>query len=496
MSGQVGWPPSITTRLPRIIGFVTLLVTVLIHQPSLGQPLLEAHSFRQTQTAYTALIYHQQGIDLLHPRVPVLGAPFEIAFEFPLFQALASLVMDLGLAPDAAMRVTGLAMFVLTAALLWRFVARLADEWTALVALLAFCFSPLGLLWSRTSMIEYLATAGALGTLYFALRWHEDSRAVWWVAALVAAVIGMLVKPTTFALYALPLLILIVQALRGHSRPISSRVVYATAIAVLLLVPLAAGVAWIVHSDAIKGASQYTAGLTSQALTTWNYGTIDQRLNLATWQLIGGRVNDYLFGGASVVWIPLAFIGSLRLRRRWFAIALLIGAFAGPLVFTNLYWIHDYYLIALSPIAAAGVAIGARWLWLERRWIVPVLIGAGLVFAWLATMSRVDDYWLRQYRGVVDPSHHLDAAAYIIARSDPDERVVITGRGWNPATLYYAERWGLMIEGRPEDTLVSALGPRLAELRALGYEKLFHCVGHDPCTKAFDLTTDPPSPIP
>ena len=65
--------------------------------PTLGRPLLESHAFRQTQTAYTARIYHEQGIDLLHPRLPVLGEPFEVPFEFPLFQAAASIAMDLGM---------------------------------------------------------------------------------------------------------------------------------------------------------------------------------------------------------------------------------------------------------------------------------------------------------------------------------------------------------------------------------------------------------------
>ena len=30
----------------------------------------------------------------MHPKMPVLGEPFEVPFEFPLFQAAASLVMD------------------------------------------------------------------------------------------------------------------------------------------------------------------------------------------------------------------------------------------------------------------------------------------------------------------------------------------------------------------------------------------------------------------
>ena len=73
-----------------------LLLAVLIHLPTLGAPLLDRHPFRQTQTAFTARIFHEQGIDLLHPKLPILGAPWEVPFEFPLFQAVAAVVMDVG----------------------------------------------------------------------------------------------------------------------------------------------------------------------------------------------------------------------------------------------------------------------------------------------------------------------------------------------------------------------------------------------------------------
>ncbi len=102
----------------RSSAFVVVVVTTL------GQPLLERHAFRQTQTAYTARIFHEQGIDLIHPKMPVLGEPFEVPFEFPLFQAAASLVMDVGVRDDVAMRLTGLTCFLLTALLLYGLVRR------------------------------------------------------------------------------------------------------------------------------------------------------------------------------------------------------------------------------------------------------------------------------------------------------------------------------------------------------------------------------------
>ncbi len=76
--------------------------------PSLGQTLLESHAFRQTQTAYTAVLYAERGIDLLRPPLPILGPPGIIPLEFPLFQAGGAILMILGLPADLAMRVTGL----------------------------------------------------------------------------------------------------------------------------------------------------------------------------------------------------------------------------------------------------------------------------------------------------------------------------------------------------------------------------------------------------
>jgi 4-amino-4-deoxy-L-arabinose transferase-like glycosyltransferase len=86
-----------------------------------------------------------------------------VPFEFPLFQAAASAVMDFGVADDRAMRVTGLACFLLTALLLFGLVRHVAGRVSAFAALAAFVFTPFALVWGRASLMEYLATAGAVG---------------------------------------------------------------------------------------------------------------------------------------------------------------------------------------------------------------------------------------------------------------------------------------------------------------------------------------------
>ena len=106
-----------------------LAVAVIPRLPTLLQPLLEKHAFRQTWTAFTALIYHERGIDLLHAEVPVFGPPFFQPQEFPLFQAIAALIMDVGVPTDPAMRVTGLLCFFATAAA-FRSPRQLGRWWT------------------------------------------------------------------------------------------------------------------------------------------------------------------------------------------------------------------------------------------------------------------------------------------------------------------------------------------------------------------------------
>ena len=481
-----------------IIVLVFLGGIVWFHLPSLNQPLLELHSFRQTQTAWTALIFHQQGIDLFHSKLPVLGPPWELPFEFPIFQAIASLVMDAGVATDPAMRMTGLFFFLLTTVAVWRLVARLAGEVAGLVCVIAFTTSGLALLWSRTSMIEYMVTAASVAGLYFLIRWHERANWAWYGLAMFVGIVAMLIKPTTAVMYLPPIAVLGITTWRSKERPFRSMVRYGAAIAAVMAIPLAFGQAWTMWADSIKAASPFTADQTSAALWTWNYGTIAQRLSPDTWNLIGQRIHELVLGGLPVVWTVLAFVGCLWLPRyRAFAMAWVASAAIGPLVFVNLYWIHDYYLIALSPMAAAGIAFGIRWLLLEWRFVLPPILALALAVSWVVGIHDSQHYWGIQFYKTGGGENHQEAAAYIDARSNPGDIVVVTGRGgWIPATLYYAQRWGLMLAGSPEDSLARALGPLLPELRQIGYTRLFQCPPYTPCIAAYDLTTDPPTLLP
>jgi 4-amino-4-deoxy-L-arabinose transferase-like glycosyltransferase len=466
----------IALRTPPIaVGLALLGLALVIHIPTLNQPLLETQEFRQTQTAYTALIFHLQGIDLLRPQVPVFGPPFALPIEFPLFQAAAAIVMDLGVAPDAAVRLTALACFLITALLVWRLLVALAGEAAGLAGLAAFLFSPLGLLLSRMSLIEYMATAGSLAFIFWALRWHQTGRWVWYFAALAAGLVGLLVKMTTGVMYLVPLMILALVVWRRGQLPVARRSVYALAIAALFGIPLVLTACWTFYADGVRASNPASAWLSSSGgLTSVYFGTLQQKLDPSTWFTLTDEAQSLLFGGALWVWGLLALAAAMLLARRAFAVSLVLSTSLGPLVFTGVYLLDNpgpgYYMAALSPLVAIAIGFAAGWLWRERHQHVARVVLMSLVLVWVVTLHLSQGYWGRQFAGDYDPQQALPMANYVAANTQPDELVALVGQDWDPTVFYYARRKGLMIRGQ------AGLND-YAHLRTLGYTRLFVCPG-------------------
>jgi hypothetical protein len=471
---RLTWFWSIAERTnPVAIGLGLIGLAFVIHIPTLNQPLLETQSFRQTTTAYPALLFYQHGIDLFHPQVPVFGPAFVLPIEFPLFQAAASLVMHLGVSPDAAVRLTALVCFLITASLVWRLLVALAGEAAGLAGLAAFLFSPLGLIVSRMSLIEYMATAGALAFVLWGLRWHETGKWRWYVAALVAGAVGLLVKSTTGVIYLVPLMVLVLAAWRRGQLPVARRSVYALAVAVLFSVPLVLAVGWTVYADGVRASNPESAWFSSSGgLTGYYLGTLQQKLDPSTWFGLVDEAQGLLFGGTLWLWVLLALAAAMLLARRAFAVALVLSACLGPLIFTTQYMVpgQEYYMAALSPLVAIAIGLAAGWLWRERHHPVSKVVLTALVLGWAITLHLSQGYWGREYARSYDPSQVLPAAEYVAANSQPDELVALAGQDWDPSIFYYARREGLMVRG--------SVGPEsYAHLRELGYKKLFYCQG-------------------
>jgi 4-amino-4-deoxy-L-arabinose transferase-like glycosyltransferase len=326
---------------------------------------------------------------------------------------------------------------------------------------------------SRMSLIEYMATAGGLAFILWGLRWHETGKWRWYVAALVAGAIGLLVKSTTGSIYLVPLFVLVLGVWFRGKLPVSRRSVYAMAIGLLFGVPLLLALGWTAYADGVRASNPDSAWFSSSGgLAGYYFGTLQQKLDLTTWFTLVDEAQGLLFGGAMWLWGLLALAAAMLLTRKAFAASLVLSACIGPLIFTTQYLVpgQEYYMAAISPLVAIGIGLAAGWLWKERHSRVGKVVLLSLVLGWAIALHLSQGYWGREYAQSYDPSGILPAAQYVAVNSQPDELVALAGQDWDPSIFYYARRKGLMVRG--------SVGPELyPHLRELGYKKLFFCTG-------------------
>jgi hypothetical protein len=449
---------AVRVREPWVLAAV-LGLALLPRLPTLAQPLLEKHPFRQTWTAFTALIYHEQGIDLFRPEVPALGPPFFHPQEFPLFQALAASVMQLGVATDEAMRVTGLLCFFVTAVLVFGLARHVAGPNAAWAALVFFIASPFALVWSRASVIEYLATAGCVAWIWAGIRFREERTWGLLAIAILAGALGTLVKPTTALFCVLPIALYRVPgegaALRGWLRSrLDPRVI------ALLVVPGLLVIVWTAMAE-----SYFQNKLTAQFLAPSNLR--DYYLDLSVgrtawdvWAIMWARFASLVVG---ILFVPLLGIAAIAARRErtsfWVGVA---GAIVLPVfVFYGVYRRHDYYMAAVSPEVALLLGLGAARVIQAasrrgRRAFAALLAGGAVALA--LNFAVIADYWLPIYAPVYDSEQVLPAARELAALSRADDLVVMVGRDFDPDVLYYARRKGLLItEGNATEKVFATL---------------------------------------
>lgn len=419
---------------------VIVAVSVALHVPILRQPFLY-YEFRQTQTALQAREFAEHGINLFDPQLPLFGPPWKVPFELPVFQALASIPIKLGLGADAAMHATGLVFFALSALLLFGLVRRIGSIVAAFAALIAFSLSPFALVWGASSLIEYFVTACMLAFLWAGILWRDTGRRGYAVTAVALGSLGVLTKANTAIFWTIPYFTYGGVHVSSAREWIKARL--APRVWVVAVIPAVLGAIWTLHADSVKSDSPATRWLTSSRLQEFTFGTWAQRTKYENWAVVFDRIADLIVG--RYVFVGLIVLGLVCTRRRgvWIGLALTVGLTIAT--FLNLYVIHDYYLIALSPALAALLGLGVDVVWRAARGRVsPAVVGIALVLVWIVPMYwATGPYWRPALDGFSNTAAPTAAAiADAVPRGEP---VVVQGLDWNPTYLYYAHRRGLML---------------------------------------------------
>jgi hypothetical protein len=447
----------------------------------------DRHAFRQTQTALGCFYMLKDGLTLKY-QTPVLGAPWSLPFEFPLYQwAVVGAVKLFHAGLDPTGRAVSIAFFLLTLIPCYLVLPALGvrREHRLLFPILLLV-SPFYVFWSRTFMMETTALffSSAYAACFILYVWKRQRQvpiakvAHWAALAVLFGALAALVKITTFMTFGLATVIYLARGWFTWPLPKPNWAASWRPIGLLAIaggIPLAIGLAWTGYADSIKAQhpiSSLTQISTLPAQRTWNFGTwtktspeiaaklgtspeIAAKLDISTWERILGNAGSLIHYDAAL-WAGCLAIAIVT-RRRWKQVlACVVLYLSAPLAFTNVHWIHDYYQCAngIFLLMAVGFCILSLFE-LPRVVAAPRAAAAG---AGLAALLVVITAAVIGYMRICYPlqSHNdtrmSDLAYQISSRCDPDAVVVYVGLDWDPTLPYYTRRRALMIPDWPELT--------------------------------------------
>lgn len=433
---------------------LALLIAALLYQiwgATLGWMSLNmpGGEFRQTQTAISAyFIQKDRDFSLAYP-TPVLGKPWSIPMEFPLYQWTVVAVSDVTKMPlTQAGRAVSLACFYLTLPALWLLMRGFALSRTvSLVGLATVIISPFYMFYSRAFLIETMALMFAAWFLAAYLRWMKGGGWIWLVLANVGGVGAGLVKVTTFMLWLAPAAVLTAVWLwqdRADGKQFRARFVRGV---VATLVPFALTLWWLKFADATKALNPAGRMLMSSAMTHFNFGDWSIRVSGQTWKHHWVMLKqDLFFIPGLVAGLVAVFTGSRLVRNVALAS---IGCFLlAPQIFPFLFSWHQYYYVATAVFLFAAIGIGVGGLFETRcpKWLAVLVIA--LVFG--GQIYRHLDFYYPGQKPLSPGGSSLTVA--LEATTFPDEVLVVAGDDWNSMIPYYSKRKAFMVRQEVEDS--------------------------------------------
>ena len=413
------------------------------------QPILEAFGFRQAQTALTTYWFLREGYELAY-QTPVLGYPWAVPFELPLFQAtVAAIASFLPFSLDSIGRTVSFGFFLATLvpiAAICRTLGLGGRVFFVFGSL--YLLSPQYLFWGRTFMIESAATFFSVATVATALPLFFAAPVSAWRAAAVMVLgsLAMTVKVTTM----LPVLAVLTAAIAVASFSYwrKNQDAYARKFimrSVLLAVPVLVALAWTHFTDVVKMQNEFGKLITSSALHDWNFGEMRERVSKELFaDVIWTRSFKANAGGILGVAIIGFFLIDARRTRLWIGLCLL-ALFLLPLfVFTHLHIFHSYYqsaniiyLVLLLAVALVYVAEHA-----SGRLFAVIF---ALVLLWNVAIISKDVLQIARRDISLENNVVLAAANVVREQSPADKPILVYGHDWSSELPYYAQRKALAV---------------------------------------------------
>lgn len=469
-----------------------LFVSVLLRILYIDAPLLDIHAFRQTQVAISVqyLLNHGLSFDNIYNyKTPVFGSPWMVPFEAPIFQVSAFFVHKVlsilfcNDNLDISLRITNIVYFYLSAYVLYLLVKYVTTKEIAFITILLYLFMPFAIFWSRTSMMEYCATFFSISYLYNFIIYSQRRTFKYVVFAVIFGILGYLAKSTSMV----PSCIFIGLYYLIKVKPLRFKYIkhfkFVLSEILMVAIPLICGYLWVLHTDIIKSMSLATQSLTSEELKNWNFGTLAQKLDWTNWKTIQYYIKQqwgYTFILLVFFYIVNLIYDVLSKKRNlidYQGLVLVISLSASLFtifLFFNLYFIHNYYHIAVNYLECIVVAISLSFVIHKVKSLSSnvklisvskyIRYTSYLALIICLTSNIIKSEYTKYYTKhdlYVGPSSSanfvINVSNQIIKITPYNKSIICLGFDYDSSVPYYSNRKALMLPNWFNESLLNAI---------------------------------------
>ncbi|CAG1020751.1 hypothetical protein DOJK_00552 [Patescibacteria group bacterium] len=409
---------------------------------------LDLFKFRQTQTALTSYWLIKNGFSFAY-ETPVVGYPWSIPFEFPIYQYIVALISQyLHFSLNATGRIISYSFLVLCLIPVRSFTKKLEFSNSVFYIFAALLFSsPVYLYWGRTFMIETAAIFFSLMAIkYFIDIITDGSSLKNTLLFSVFMTLSLLQKATT----GLPIIMMLGLAYlyltfktENSLKNILTNKKYLIAI-LWFGIPILITAFWTSYTDQIRALNEFGASLTSDKLKTWNFGTLEQRLafDYLYMDVIWERVfNRNLSGTLGITILVTTFLLNTPKKIKFVAAISILMGLIPFLLFPNLHIIHDYYQAAniIFLLYAISVCIGEGLNTYSKK---NTLISLLVVLIVCSNYLNFEKKYLEKIEETFTTANSQETAvSKILKKYIPEDKYFIAfGNDWSSTLAYLAER--------------------------------------------------------
>lgn len=416
-----------------------------------NQPPIDEHSFRQSQTAISIYWMIKDGFSFAY-ETPILGKPWAIPFEFPVYQTIVSFLHFIsGIDINILGRVVS-SFFLIACLFPIYFTSKLHNIQSRFILVFSVLLftNPIYLYWGRTILIETTALFLSLCAAYFFEAAYKRRCSFINIAFLfLFASAAFLQKITTsLPVFAVLAAIASYREIKYVASHRSILVIRSSMIFLFgFLLPAFIGYKWIIYTDDVKSKNTIGSLLTSYNLRGWNWGTTSQKTDISIYKLtLIDRFTLSQWCTCLIISLVVIYFSVVcRDRKKVLFYLICASLYVAPVViFTNLHFVHNYYQTANAIYFIIFLALMIEHLLSIKK------------FEWLGISAVIAvagfnvNAFYETYYGSMVQNHRVNSREYIVGETvrwntSQDDQFIGLGSDWSSTIPYIAERKAFMV---------------------------------------------------